>query len=174
MAQHRGPTSYKRISQVTWSMALFFALGYLPTLLFHRPDPSVVLAAMAVIPFGARARSVRGGVLRGLGLGAIAGVTIALGMNAVLLQTTGLGKMVTPGEYEAAWEAKTATQATTRPLAPREYRAKWLEAKKEVGDATLDVLYAYTPAAAIMCALIAGMFAHFAMKRRKHIEDEWR
>ena len=173
MAEHRGTASYKRISRVTWSMALFFALGYLPTLLCHRPDPSVVLAAMVVIPFGARARSVRAGALRGLGLGTIIGVTIALGMNAVLIQTTGLGKMVTPSEYEAAWEAKTATQATTRPLAPREYRSRWLKAKKEVSDTTLDVLYAYTPATAIMCALIAGTFAHFAMKRRKRVEDEW-
>ncbi len=69
-----------RVSVALWSAAGFFAAGYFPTLYLGQPVGAFVLAVCGVIPFGGSAKTVRGGVLRGAGLGAAAG----FGMIAAL------------------------------------------------------------------------------------------
>lgn len=69
-----------RVNVALWSAAGFFAAGYFPTLYLGQPVLGFVLAVCGVIPFGGSAKTVRGGVLRGTGLGAAA----AFGMIAAL------------------------------------------------------------------------------------------
>jgi len=46
----------------------------------RNPMLSMVLVALAIVPFGATAAGVRGGIFRGLGLGLIAGVAISVAL----------------------------------------------------------------------------------------------
>ncbi len=83
------PRRHKKISRVMWSSAAFFALGFLPTRILGDPQVSLVAAACAIIPFGMRSSSIRQGLLRGLGLGLIAGVSIVAGVfDPAKLQST--------------------------------------------------------------------------------------
>lgn len=64
---------------VVWVSA-FFLLGYFSVTLAHDVRVALVVLATAVIPFGATARSVLGGLARGGGLGLAAGAGIIWGM----------------------------------------------------------------------------------------------
>ena len=80
---------HKKISRVMWSCAAFFALGFFPTRILGDPRVSLVAAACAIIPFGMRSSSIRQGMLRGLGLGLIAGVAIVTAVfDTAKLQST--------------------------------------------------------------------------------------
>jgi len=83
---------HKKISRILWACAAFFALGFFPTRILGDPRASLVAAACAIIPFGMRSVSIRQGLLRGLGLGLIAGVSIV----AAVFQTARL--QATPQE----------------------------------------------------------------------------
>jgi hypothetical protein len=64
------------VNLVSWSVIGFGLIGYLPTVYFHNPVPSIVLAAMAVIPYAIKlGRPLRGAVVAGA-LGALAGISI--------------------------------------------------------------------------------------------------
>ena len=78
----------KRLGKATvlfWSGALFIAVGYVPTLLLKNPVAAMAAAAVAVVPFGSRAKSYLRAAGRGLVLGAIAGLAII----SALLETPG-------------------------------------------------------------------------------------
>lgn len=83
MAERRGGISVsKRVRNVLYAAAAFFAIGYFPTMMMPGRNPvvSMALAAAAIIPFGCLSGSVRQGVLRGAALGAIAGAAISAAM----------------------------------------------------------------------------------------------
>jgi hypothetical protein len=74
----------KLTGRATWtllSIAAFSAIGGVPVMTLRNPGlavrVSMVAAACAVIPFGIRSRSLLGGVLRGAGLGLVAGWSLA-------------------------------------------------------------------------------------------------
>jgi hypothetical protein len=74
----------RRINLVMWSAMGFLLLGYLPTAYLHSPKVSMVVAAMAVIPYGMKiARPVWAGVVSGL-LGAATGAAAANALSAGL------------------------------------------------------------------------------------------
>jgi hypothetical protein len=66
----------KRITRALWACGGFFAIGYFPMALFGNPVAPMAIAACATIPFGSTARSVVRGLLRGLGLGVVAGLAV--------------------------------------------------------------------------------------------------
>ena len=67
--------------RVLYAVVGFLAIGLVPTLILGEvfgPRVSMVLAGGAAIPLGARSKSIRGGLARGLGLGILAGYTVAM------------------------------------------------------------------------------------------------
>lgn len=73
----------KRMSKpvkVIYSVVGFFALGYFPTLILRIPQPAIVAAAAAIIPFGSKARGELRGFGRGLGLGLLSGLAIPIAL----------------------------------------------------------------------------------------------
>lgn len=67
----------RKARQVLWTMAGFFCAGYFPTVMLHTPVASMAMAVAGMIPFGIRSKTVRQGLLRGIGLGVVAGVAIS-------------------------------------------------------------------------------------------------
>lgn len=66
MATARDKRLTRRITSAIWPLALFYSLGFAPTLLFGVPPQyTLIVAAALVIPFGTRARSTLHGVTRG-------------------------------------------------------------------------------------------------------------
>jgi len=102
-----GHPIHKRIARVVWSIAGFYALGYFPTVWLKDPRPSMIAAAMGVIPFVIGARRIRQGVLRGAGLGLVAGLSLATG---ILNLARRVGPDVDwPRLQQAAWTYTLAT-----------------------------------------------------------------
>ena len=66
----------RRIIAACWSLAAFFALGYLPTIMLKSPVISMTASACLIIPFGSRSGRLKQAVFRGLGLGCAAGVGV--------------------------------------------------------------------------------------------------
>jgi len=85
---------------IIYAVVGFFAVGYFPTLaLRHRfgPQFSMVAAAVGMIFVGSATRSVPRAVIRGLGLGLLAGMAISIALihaQAIppdqILRTTGI------------------------------------------------------------------------------------
>ena len=69
------PTS-RRFTIIFWSLAGFYSLGYFPTAMFHNPIISMSAAACVIIPYGGRCNKLRQAMIRGLGLGFVAGAGI--------------------------------------------------------------------------------------------------
>lgn len=63
-----------------WSCAAFFSAGYFPSRMSKEPVASMVLAAVLIIPFGMRSKSIRQGLFRGIALGLIAGIAALSGL----------------------------------------------------------------------------------------------
>lgn len=71
----------KRIRKVMWVTFGFAMLGYSAVSVLADPRYAAVVAACAIIPIGATAPTVIKGVLRGAGLGLLAGVGIYAGLT---------------------------------------------------------------------------------------------
>jgi len=79
----RGAIRRGKAARVLYLIVGFLAAGLLPTMVFggdYGPRVSMVLAGAAIMPVGARSRSVPGGLLRGLGLGILAGCAISMAL----------------------------------------------------------------------------------------------
>lgn len=72
----------RRFSLTIWICAGFIVLGYFPTLKLHTPVWSLAAAPCAVIYFGSRAKNLTWAILRGTGLGFLAGVAMVAGILA--------------------------------------------------------------------------------------------
>lgn len=144
--RHKRHTS--RFQAIAWSMGLFFALGYLPSVVLKAPQTTILVvmfaATCAVIPFGMRAKTVLRGAACGAALGYVAGMSAVLAIS----QTQGVG-VVSP---------TTAPTATTAPT-PEDFTG---------------FFFAYSLAVAAFCAAVAGGFAYLGSKRRRRIEDQWK
>ena len=71
----------KRIRMVAWVTFGFAMLGYSAVMMLGDARYAAVAAACAIIPIGATAPTVVKGVLRGAGLGLLAGVGIYAGLT---------------------------------------------------------------------------------------------
>jgi hypothetical protein len=74
-----------KLNRAIWAIAAFLVIGYVPTLYVKAPTISIALAACAIIPLGSAARSLPRALARGIGLGAVAGMAIAMALIEVLL-----------------------------------------------------------------------------------------
>jgi len=162
-------TFSKRAASLMWAVGIFFSIGYLPTLLFGLgPQWSMVMAAMAAIPYGSKARSVRQGVFRGAGVGLIAGFSLFSAMQSMLQMPFQAGGPAGPATAPAAATAPTTTIAPAATSAPTTQ-------PKPLPPGMAAKLGAYCIGVTmLMCAASAGLFAHLKQRRLQHIEDEWR
>ena len=83
MAKAKSNRQKRRASKamkVVYAVSGYFALGYLPTVLWGDFRIPMVAAVLATIPFGVKSSSVRRGLLLGLCLGALAGVAMVFGL----------------------------------------------------------------------------------------------
>jgi hypothetical protein len=79
------------MSRAMWCCAGFFAAGYFPTILLRNPAAAMAAAAAGTIPVGSLSASVRQGMLRGVGLGAIAGGAIGAALFQLKVPAERLG-----------------------------------------------------------------------------------
>lgn len=84
MSRRKGGTKRRnKALTVIYSVMGFFSLGYFPTVLlreFFGPQAAMVLAAVAIIPFGMRVGGILKGFACGLGLGVLSGGAISIGL----------------------------------------------------------------------------------------------
>jgi hypothetical protein len=98
----------RRVTRVVWSIMGLAAIGYLPTLWLKDPRPSMILAAMAVIPFAATAATLPRGLGRGAGLGLVAGLSIAMAVQHLAIQQA--GPQLNPAALQqSAWSCTLGT-----------------------------------------------------------------
>lgn len=92
----KNKTGRNRFAAATWAVTGFAMIGFLPTALMpkHNPVASFALAACAVIPFGSKSLTWTQAVLRGLGLGAVAGLAIAGAMGAFQMRPAEMCRLV--------------------------------------------------------------------------------
>jgi hypothetical protein len=76
MARKVSRKAARRSAAIFWSLAGFFSLGYFPTMMAKTPVISMTVATCLIVPFAARSVRLRRAILRGLGLGFVAGVGI--------------------------------------------------------------------------------------------------
>jgi len=83
----RGTIRRSKAVKVLYAIVGFLAAGLFPTVILgdtygptYGPRVSMVLAAAAIMPIGARSGSVLSGLLRGLGLGILAGYAISMAL----------------------------------------------------------------------------------------------
>lgn len=165
----------KSASRAMWSMAAFFGVGYLPTILLGNPVVGMGLATGLMIPFGSRAPTVLRGALWGAALGCFAGLamfgaltTRLQGMPLPFLPAASTQPSTAPSSAPAtAPAAPVATTApttlpTTAPAAPMVSREEMREIR------AICVL-----GTSAMCAAVGTIFAYFARRRRKRIDHEW-
>ena len=95
----RGTIRRSKAVKVLYAIVGFLAAGLFPTMILgdtygptYGPRVSMVLAAAAIMPVGARSRSVLGGLLRGLGLGILAGYAISMAMAKFITPQAILGQ----------------------------------------------------------------------------------
>ena len=82
----RRRTQRSKALRVLYAIVAFIALGYFPTRWLGDFRVSMVAAALAVIPFGAKSPRVARGLLRGALLGLLAGVAIVIGLARYQMQ----------------------------------------------------------------------------------------
>jgi len=160
-------TFSKRVVSLMWAVGIFFSIGYLPTLLLGLAPPvSMVLAAMAAIPYGSKARSVRRGIFRGAGVGLIAGFSLFSAMQSMMQMPAQAGEPDQPTTAPMVATAPATTSApATAPVAEPTPLPPGMAARLGVYCIGVTML---------MCAASAGLFAHLKQRRLRRIEDEWR
>ncbi len=113
----RTPSWMLKINRVIWAVAAFLLVGYVPTLystaLFpnsSRPNPtiSIALAACAIIPLGSRARSIWRALGRGLALGGVAGMAVAMALVQMPPLSESYQKNVLAPQYLMIFTTSTA------------------------------------------------------------------
>ena len=81
------PAKLTRLSfRLSWPPGLFLLLGFAPTLVLGNPVVGMALAVGAIMPFGSRAAGIGLALIRGLVLGAFAGLGIVGGLSFAYAQ----------------------------------------------------------------------------------------
>jgi hypothetical protein len=168
----------KRITRAMWWSAVLFAAGFFPTVLLGNPIVSLAAAPVLVILPALQARTVRKGLLIGAGWGIVSGLTISLAMNSVFVTRARQAAFHRAYEKLQATSlpatqptSQPATAPTTQPAMPRPVLtdADLIKIRRKTTEIGRTVL----PATTVMCALVAGVFAHLGAQRRRRIEEEW-
>lgn len=73
----------KHSARMVWILGGFYGGAYLLTSILKDPRPAMVLAGMAMVPLSVHASSLWRALLRGAGLGLVAGASIAMAMRAI-------------------------------------------------------------------------------------------
>lgn len=178
--------------QAVWAGAIFFLLGYFPTMLMMgRPAFSILAAAVGSVPYGMRLCSGLRGMFRGLWLGAIAGL-------ATFLALTHLWSMAVPSQTPATATATASATATTSgapailPIsAPASQSATGPAAQPPAGAAAskpaakparrtatseelgLQLLGACLASQMVVCAAVCASAGWLAKRRKKIIDRQW-
>jgi len=168
----------KRITRAMWWSAALFAASFFPTVLLGSAVVSLAVAPVLVILPALPARTVRKGLLIGAGWGLVSGLTITLAMNSVFVTRArqaafhrAYEKMQATSQPATQPTSQPATAPTTQPAMPRPTLtdADLLDIRRKTTAAGRSII----PATTVMCALVAGVFAHLGAQRRRRIEEEW-
>ena len=77
-SRHASRHVQKQVRRVIWTIMGFYLIGTVPTLIWKDARPSMVLAAMAVIPLVVHSRKLLHAVAKAAGLGMTAGAAMAM------------------------------------------------------------------------------------------------
>ncbi len=117
MATAREKRLTRRITSAIWPLALFYSLGFAPTLLFAVPPQyTLIVAAALVIPFGTRARGTLHGVTRGGMLGLASGLGSLMAVYWLLQAPVGVNGHPATATAPATVPAETAAVETAPAL----------------------------------------------------------
>ena len=151
----------RRVRRAAWAVALFFAIGYFPTVLLGSPVLSMAVAACVAIPYGSRCERPGQGAVRGGLVGTVAGLAMAGGLFGLLA-----GAYRTPPATQPASQPAGATRPATAPAtAPADRLPPPIDFSR-IAAATVG-------GSVVLCAAAAAMAAHLGKRRRKMIEDQW-
>ena len=166
----RRPT--RRVTRTLWLVAVFFAIGYFPTVMLRSPVISMIVAACAVIPLASLSTGPLHGARRAVGFAIVAGV----GMYSAL---TYVPAVVVPATQPTGPTTTAATGPTTS-TAPRPQAASTAPGTQPAtapamlpAGVRLRLAIVSIGGTIAMCAAIGLLFGQLARRRRQAVEDEW-
>ena len=176
-ARRRTPRVSKHASRMFYTVIAFLAIGFFPTFLTFNPVLAMGMAAGLMAFFAFRAPSVLTGVLRGLVLGAVAGVAMAgaVHMRFIADIERRLAEEAASSQPASRPASGPATAPTTAPAtAPATRPASQPTTHPALDDLDFQQIYLIcVGGTAAMCAAAGMVFAYFAQRRRRRIDQEW-
>ncbi|MCL2701535.1 MAG: hypothetical protein FWE88_07560 [Phycisphaerae bacterium] len=157
----------RRLNAAMWAMTLFFLVGYGLTYLLRSPAVSLPLAAVGAMWIGSRIGKPMRAAAAGMGLGAIAGIGVAIAMLSFYRPP----HMLMPLDIAAVTAAGMITQPMMAAVAPAVIA---LSAATMTAPMQQELILQHMLAAAGFCGLAACLFGLAAQRRKQRIERQWR
>lgn len=171
--------------QAIWAGTIFFLLGYFPVMfMMGRPGVSILAAAIGSVPYGMSLCSGLRGMLRGLWLGAIAGLAMFLALSHLWNMTH---QPADAAATAASASAPATAGATVPATAPASVPATATSTQPAGGAASqptsrpfmgssppgLDLLGICIASQMVVCAGVCAAAGWLAKRRKKLIDRQW-